>query len=445
MDPIHSSDDRPKRKKDQAMLFVSEGSPDTEISEARSAELVDGLIDQLRRRGPLRRVLLLPPDFTRAHSGAGPLSCRLYESLSGEADVVVLPATGTHFEITDEEREEMFPGIPRERFRFHDWRNGVTTLGEVPAEVLADLSEGRVKLPALVQVDRLLVEEDWDAIISVGQLVPHEVIGIANQVKNVLVGAGGPDLIHKSHWLGAVYGMERIMGRVRTPVRSLLNWAADRFLAQLPITYLLTVRARNAAGQLVTRGLYAGDDDECYTRGAHLCRAVNLDLLDRPPSKVVVYLHPQEFKSTWLGNKAVYRTRMAIADRGELVILAPGVRQFGEDEAIDQLIRRFGYRGTPATLDAVMENPDLGANLSAAAHLIHGSSEGRFRITYCPGQMSRGEIEGAGYGYGDLGEMLDRYPPHRMQDGWNHVGGEEVYYVSNPALGLWGTADRFAQ
>src|SRR4051812_2605937 len=362
----------------RSMLYISDGGADVELSGERFLEKADELLDRLRERGPLRRVLLLPPDSTRAHSGAGELTCRLYERLQGEADVAVLPATGTHFPMEEVERLAMFPGIPAGAFRDHDWRGGGVTLGEVPASVLEELSEGKVRLPAAVQVDRLLAEVNWDAIISVGQLVPHEVIGIANHVKNVLVGAGGPDLIHKSHWLGAVYGMERIMGRTRTPVRALLNWASDRFLRRLPITYLLTVRSLTPDGQLATRGVFAGDDDECYARGAELCRSVNLDVLDRAPSKVVVFLDPQEFKSTWLGNKAVYRTRMAIADDGELVILAPGVRQFGEDSEIDALIRRFGYHGTPATIQAVADHPELARNLSAAAHLIHGSSEGRF-------------------------------------------------------------------
>jgi hypothetical protein len=194
----------------------------------------------------------------------------------------------------------------------------------------------------------------------------------------------------------------------------------------------------------VTRGLYAGDDRACFERGAALCRQVNLDRLERAPKKVVVYLDPLEFKSTWLGNKAVYRTRMAIADAGELIVLAPGVRTFGEDPTIDRLIRRFGYRGTPATLDAVRTHPDLAANLSASAHLIHGSSEGRFTITYCPGHLSRAEIEGVGFRYGDLAAMMSRYDPQKLRDGWNRLAdGEEVYYISNPALGLWGTADRF--
>jgi nickel-dependent lactate racemase len=426
------------------MLYISEGAPDAEVSDERLAERADELLEQLRRRGPLRRVLLVPPDYTRAHSGAGLLTCRIFERLRDSASVAILPATGTHFPMEEIERAAMFPGIPEEHFREHDWRNGVVTLGEVPASVLEELSEGRVHLPAAVQVDRLLADAGWDAILSIGQLVPHEVIGIANHIKNILVGAGGHDMIHKSHWLGAVYGMERIMGRVRTPVRSLLNWAADRYLRLVPITYLLTVRGQAADGRLVTRGVFAGDDEACYLRGAELCRAVNLNAVDRAPAKVVVFLDPQEYKSTWLGNKAVYRTRMAIADAGELVILAPGVRQFGEDAAIDGLIRRFGYKGTPATLAAVAEHPDLAANLSAAAHLIHGSSEGRFRITYCPGQMTRAEIEGVGYGYGDLAAMLDRYHPERLRPGWNEVDGEEFYFVANPALGLWGTAERFA-
>jgi len=425
------------------MLDIAKGSPEAELSDSVTLSLADELLDRLESRRPLRRVLLIPPDYTRAHSGAGPLTCRFYDRLRDRAEVAILPATGTHFPIADDEREAMFPGIPAEAFRVHDWRTGVRTLGQVPAEVLEQLSEGRIRQPVNVQVDRLLFEEDWDAILSIGQLVPHEVIGIANHVKNILVGAGGQDLIDKSHWLGAVYGMERIMGRARTPVRDLLNQAAERFLSHLPITYVLTVRGLNAAGKLVTRGLFAGDDTECYERGAELCRAVNLDLLDRAPAKVVVYLDPQEFKSTWLGNKAVYRTRMAIADGGELVILAPGVGQFGEDAEIDRLIRRYGYRDTPATVAAVEANPELAANLSAAAHLIHGSSEGRFRVIYAPGRMTRAEVEGVGYEYAELGPLMERYSPDRLQAGWNQVDGEEIYFVSNPALGLWGTAERF--
>lgn len=426
------------------MEFLHDGSPTQVIDEAAAAKHVAALLAQLRQRGPLRRVLLLPPDITRLHSWAGVLTCQLYQQLHAQAELAILPATGTHAPMTAAEIDRMFPGVPHALFHPHDWRGGVVSLGEVPAEFIRAISGGRLDFAARVEVDRLLVDRPWDAIVSVGQLVPHEVIGIANHNKNVFVGAGGSDLINKSHWLGAVHGIERIMGRAKTPVRDMLNYASTHLAKHLPLVYLLTVRARDTRGELVTRGLYAGDDDACFLRGAELCRAVNLDLLERAPKKVVVYLDPLEFKSTWLGNKAVYRTRMAIADDGELIVLAPGVREFGEDATIDRLIRRYGYRGTPATLEATRREPELAANLSASAHLIHGSSEGRFRITYCPGHLSRADIEGVGFGYGDLAALSQRYNPETLRDGWNTLpDGEEIYYISNPALGLWGTAARF--
>jgi nickel-dependent lactate racemase len=426
------------------MEFFHEGSPQSVIDEKRAEELIGTLLYQLSQRGPLRRVLILPPDVTRLHSWAGFLTCLLYRRLHDRAVLAILPATGTHAPMTGGEIERMFPGLPHEIFHVHDWRNGVVSLGEVPIDFIRRVSEGQLEFAARVEVDRLLVEGGWDVIISVGQLVPHEVIGIANHNKNVFVGAGGTDLINKSHWLGAVHGIERIMGRPDTPVRAVLNYASEHLANHLPLVYLLTVRARDEQGELVTRGLYAGDDAACFRRGAELCRRVNLDLLERAPRKIVVYLDPLEYKSTWLGNKAIYRTRMAIADDGELIVLAPGVREFGEDPTIDRLIRRFGYRGTPATLEHVRREPELAANLSAAAHLIHGSSEGRFAITYCPGRLSRADVEGAGFRYGDLETVRRRYAPDRLRDGWNTMpDGEEVYFISNPALGLWGTADRF--
>jgi nickel-dependent lactate racemase len=425
------------------MEFFAIGTAHGIVTDADASVYCQRLLDQLRQRGPLRRVLLLPPDITRYHSHAGFLTTQLYCQLVETAEVLILPTVGTHVPMTRAEQERMFPGVPADVFRPHDWRNGVVSLGEVPAEFIRTVSEGKLDFPARVEVDRLLVEPSWDAIISVGQLVPHEVIGIANHNKNVFVGAGGSDLINKSHWLGAVYGMERIMGRAATPVRAVLNYASEHLAQHLPLVYLLTVRERMAGGAIVTRGLFAGDDAACYLRGAELCRQVNLNVVPQPPSKVVVYLQPDEFRSTWLGNKAIYRTRLAIADAGELVILAPGVKEFGEDHTIDRLIRQYGYRGTPATLDAVRTQPELAANLSAAAHLIHGSSEERFRITYCPGHLDRTAITNVGFEYGDLATHMQHYQPERLTDGWNTVHGEEIFYVSNPGLGLWGTAAKF--
>ncbi|NOR33304.1 MAG: D-mannonate epimerase, partial [Bacteroidales bacterium] len=148
--------------------------------------------------------------------------------------------------------------------------------------------------------------------------------------------------------------------------------------------------------------------------------------------------------STWLGNKSIYRTRMAIADGGELVVLAPGLKEFGEDAEIDRLIRKYGYQTTPEILKAVKENTDLQENLSAAAHLIHGSTEERFSVTYCPGHLSKEEIEAVNYQYEELDEMTARYDSGILKEGFNTMpDGEHIYYISNPALGLWSWTEKF--
>jgi hypothetical protein len=236
--------------------------------------------------------------------------------------------------------------------------------------------------------------------------------------------------------------MERIMGRAENPVRNVLNYASGKFLRNTPIVYVLTVVGRNGDDRLSIRGLFIGDDIECFRRAAELSLAVNFEVLDQPLRKVVVYLDPHEYHSTWLGNKAVYRTRMALADGAELIILAPGVDRFGEDPAIDRLIRKYGYCGTPATLQAVSKNPELAEELSAAAHLIHGSSEGRFSIRWCAGGLSKEEIEGAGYEFGDLQTMQARYNPQVLRPGHNRCNGEDVFFVADPGLGLWATRDK---
>jgi nickel-dependent lactate racemase len=423
------------------LLF--EGSAQETIDATRTAAFVDRLLERL---GALRKVLLIPPDFTRFHSGAGEITALLYNRLKDRARVEILPATGTHFPMEASEIARMFPGIPPSLFRKHDWRKDVISLGEVPGAFIREVSEGKLDTPIACEVNRALVEEDWDAILSIGQLVPHEVAGIANHNKNIFVGAGGKDTIGKTHFLGAVCGMERAMGRARTPVRDVLNYMSAHFAKDLPIVYLLTVRQREATGQIVTRGLFAGRDEEPFILGARLCQQVNLDLLDQPLRKAVVYLDPKEFKSTWLGNKAIYRTRMALAAGGELIVLAPGVRQFGEDPENDRLIRAYGYCGTDAVLRHVRQSAELAENLSVAAHLIHGSSEGRFQVTYCTGRngLTREEVEKAGFRHRPLDEALREFHPEALRDGFNRsAAGEEYFLISNPALGLWALKNLF--
>ena len=398
-------------------------------------QLQDLFAESLAKLGQRNRVLVVPPDQSRVHSRSGDLTRYAWEYY-GDRLQAVLPALGTHAAMQPDQILRMFGPMPQSLFRIHNWRTDVETLGEVPAEFIHEQSEGKLNYSWPAQVNRLISHGGFDLILSIGQVVPHEVIGMANYNKNILVGTGGRDSINRSHYLGAVYGMERIMGRAENPVRNLLNYAADHFLRHLPIVYVLTVIGRTADDCLAVRGLFIGDDAECFHRAAALSLKVNFEKLDAPIRKAVVYLDPHEFHSTWLGNKAIYRTRMALADDAELVILAPGVKEFGEDRAIDALIRKYGYRGTPATLKAVDTNADLANDLGAAAHLIHGSSEGRFTIRWCPGQLSKEEIEGVGFEFGDLKTMLTRYNPQTLRYGNNRVG-EEVFFIPNPGLGLW--------
>jgi nickel-dependent lactate racemase len=422
------------------MLYYERGSATDSLSYEDLKEALKIAFDKL---GPRKRVLALPPDFTRFHSFAGELTQLSYQYY-GDKLVDVLPALGTHTGMTDTQIEKMFAGVPKELFRVHDWRNDVVTLGEVPAEYVREVSGGRVDYPWPAQVNKLLVEGNHDLILSLGQVVPHEVIGMANYNKNIFVGTGGSEGINKSHFIGAAYGMERIMGRAINPVRKVLNYASEHFAKDMPIIYLQTVVGKDESGKLVVRGLYIGDDMQCFEKAAELSLKVNFEMLDKPLKKVVVYLDPSEFKSTWLGNKSIYRTRMALDDGGELTVLAPGLQEFGEDTEIDKLIRKYGYLTTPEILDLTEKNDDLKNNLSATAHLIHGSSENRFSITYCPGQLTKEEIESVNYQYADLDEMQKKYNPEELKDGFNTMpDGEEIFYISNPALGLWAFSERF--
>jgi nickel-dependent lactate racemase len=415
-------------------LFHCEGSAETSIS---ADEMRTALYQVFQTLGVRNKVLAIPPDFTRFHSRAGALTSMTYEYYQDKL-VDIMPALGTHVPMPAWQLDKMFAGVPHELFREHRWRDDVLTIGQVPAEFVSQVTDGVWEKPWPAQMNKLVFEGGHDLILSIGQVVPHEVIGMANYNKNIFVGTGGVQGINESHFIGAAYGMERMMGRADTPLRKILNYAQDNFCQHLPLIYVLTVVGSDLAGNLVTRGLFIGDDVECFEKASELSAQVNFQQLDEEFDKVVVYLDPEEFHSTWLGNKAIYRTRMAIADGGELIVLAPKVKTFGEDLQIDALIRKYGYRTTPEIMKFMDDNEDLQNNLSAVAHLMHGSSENRFKITYCPGELTKEEIEGVGYAYGELAEMLERYKIDNRQNGWHKTdAGERFYYVSNPALGLW--------
>ena len=394
----------------------------------------------------LKHVLIIPPDFTRFHSNAGFITNTYYHLLIDRGcQVDILPALGTHVAMSKEEVEIMYGDIPYDKFLVHNWRSDVVKIGEVPGHYLEEITEGLWKEPVDVEVNRLVMDEKYDLILSIGQVVPHEVIGMANHAKNLFVGVGGADMINKSHMVGAVYGMERMMGKDHTPVRKIFDYGMKHFLKDRPITFVLTV-CTAPKGEICQHGMFIGEGRKPLEDAIALAQELNIDFVDTGIKKCVVYLDPSEFKSTWLGNKSVYRTRMAIADGGELLVLAPGIERFGEDEQVDLLIRKYGYRGRINTLEQFekTENQDLRDNMGAAAHLIHGSSDNRFKITYAVKNISKEEVEAVGFGAADYDEMAARYNPATLQYGYNTMpDGEEIYYIPNPALGLWINREKF--
>lgn len=417
------------------------------IAPATLEALAARLLAEARERiaPDLRRVLLLPPDLTRMHSGAGRVAELLYRQLGEKCDTHLIPTLGQHRPHTEAENRRMFGAVPEARIHVHDWRGGVRRVGAIPAAVVAEHTQGKADWEIPIDLNRAVLEERWDLIVHIGHVVPHEVLGFASHNKNYFIGLGGGETISAAHMAAAAWGIENNLGRLITPVRACFNWAEERLLGRLPDVYCLLVLAQDeAGGRLVTRGVYVGDDLETYLAAARASTRHNIVTVETPLARAVAYMQPDEFRSTWVANKAIYRTRMALADGGELVVLAPGVERFGEQPQVDALIRRYGYRGTPATMTAYRADPELRAFGLAAAHLMNGSSEGRFKIAYAAGGLTRAEVESAGFDWLDAGAALAQYDPARLRPGWNELGGERIYFVNTPSLGLWITAARLA-
>jgi nickel-dependent lactate racemase len=417
----------------------------SEISWPRLQQLMEQTVAEARRRicAKPKRVLLLPPDITRMHSGAGRLTEMLYNLLSGEADVHVIPTLGQHVPHTPEENRTMFGAIPNERIHAHDWRGGCVEVGEIPGRYVDEVTQGAANWDMPIVLNRMLMEEPWDLIINVGHVVPHEVLGFANHNKNYFIGLGGKDLICTAHMAAASCGIENNLGNLITPLRACFNRAEDEYLGQLPDLYVQVVLARNEKDQLVHTGVHVGDDLETYLDAARQSREQNITLLDEPIDKIVCVMQGDEFFSTWVANKSVYRTRMALSDGGELIVIAPGLKRFGEQADVDALIRKYGYVGTERVMKQYQTNADMQDLAHGTAHLMHGSSEGRFTITYAPGHMNKAEIEGVNFSYADISEAIDRYQPGSRKQGWNTTAdGERFYFIPTPSAGLWATREK---
>lgn len=248
-------------------------------------------------------------------------------------------------------------------------------------------------------------------------------------------------MINKSHMLSAICGMEKALGVADSPARKVFDYAQKHFVdGKLPLVYIQTVTTLEKQN-VALHGLYIGASRTPFEMAAALSEQLNICHVERRAKKLVTYLDPYELKTTWVGNKGIYRTRMAVADGGELIVLAPGVKAFGENQEMDQMIRTYGYKGRDYVLD-LFNKGIFEDRIMAAAHLIQGSSDGRFRITYCtrPENLSKEEINSVGYQWMDYEKAAAIYDPETLSEGWNTLeNGEEIYFVKTPALGLWKT------
>lgn len=413
----------------------------TEEEKGISGEQLEKMLDELLVQYPdAKKVLIIPPDYTRCYSYAGEITQLLYKKLSPSAQIDVMPALGTHMAMNEDEMQKFFGDVvPRDRIIVHHWQTDTVCLGYVPAEVCSEISNGLFPEQIDVEVNHLLVDGGYDLILSVGQVVPHEVVGMANYSKNIFVGTGGREMINKSHMLSAICGMEKALGVIDSPARKVYDYAQQHFIdGKLPLVYLQTVTTREN-DTLKLHGLYIGESRKPFEKAAELAQKLNIIHVDHRAKKVVTYLDPEELKTTWVGNKGIYRTRMTVADGGELIVLAPGVIAFGENEEMDKMTRKYGYTGTEHILELYRQGVFEG-RLMSAAHLMQGSTEGRFTVTYAtkPENLSKEEIESVGYQWADYNEITKRYNPETLKEGWNVLpDGEEVYFVGTPALGLW--------
>ncbi len=413
----------------------------TEEEKGISGEQLEKMLDDLLVQYPdAKKVLIIPPDYTRCYSYAGEITQLLYKKLSPSAQIDVMPALGTHMAMNEDEMQKFFGDVvPRDRIIVHHWQTDTVCLGYVPAEVCSEISNGLFPEQIDVEVNHLLVDGGYDLILSVGQVVPHEVVGMANYSKNIFVGTGGREMINKSHMLSAICGMEKALGVIDSPARKVYDYAQQHFIdGKLPLVYLQTVTTREN-DTLKLHGLYIGESRKPFEKAAELAQKLNIIHVDHRAKKVVTYLDPEELKTTWVGNKGIYRTRMTVADGGELIVLAPGVIAFGENEEMDKMTRKYGYTGTEHILELYRQGVFEG-RLMSAAHLMQGSTEGRFTVTYAtkPENLSKEEIESVGYQWADYNEITKRYNPETLKEGWNVLpDGEEVYFVGTPALGLW--------
>ena len=325
---------------------------------------------------PGERVLAIIPDKTRVDNThlLFPVAAE-FLSKRGVASFDALVAQGTHPAMS---KSQKLLKIGRTDFSGqlfdHRWDESdeLITIGELNAETVQQLTMGLIDYAVSVRINKLLAPGIYDKVLVFGATVPHEVAGFAGGAKYFFPGVAGPELTHTTHWLGALAGIENIIGQVETPTRRLIEAAAD--LIDARIISLNTVVSRAEDDELVTYALFAGDIREAFRKAAEVSRQVHIRYTGRKYKKVIALLDPH-YDELWVGGKASYKLGAIIEAGGELIIYAPHLTKLSETHGA--LIEKYGYAPLESVRDMLGVSAELRENLCIAAHLAHVAYAGR--------------------------------------------------------------------
>ena len=349
-------------------LLRSEGLDVSTLS-----EIVHTALDVVQ---PGERVLAIIPDKTRDDNThvLFPIATE-FLTQRGVASFDALVAQGTHPPMSETQKlSKIGAGSFGGQLFDHRWNepDELITLGELSAETVRQLTNGLIETAVPVSLNKLLATGIYDTILVFGATVPHEVAGFAGGAKYFFPGVAGPELTHTTHWLGALAGIENIIGRVDTPTRRLIEAATDLIAAR--IISLNTVISRTSDDELVTYALFTGDIREAFRRAAEVSRKVHIRYTGRKYKKVVALLDPH-YDELWVGGKASYKLGAIIEEGGELIIYAPHLTKLSETHG--ELIEKYGYAPLESVRDMLGVSQELRENLCIAAHLAHVAYAGR--------------------------------------------------------------------
>ena len=356
---------------------VGKGAPELDLSPEELRAIVE---QALLTVGPGARVLAIVPDKTRDDNTdlLFPFASELLAA-RGAAQFDALIAQGTHMPMTEEEKRAKVglaqgAALPLLGHIYdHQWNRPeeLVDLGELSAARVAELTGGLINETVKVNLNRLLAPGLYDTILIFGATVPHEVAGFAGGAKYFFPGVAGPDLTHATHWLGALASIERVIGRVETPTRHMIEAAAD--LVPARVISLNSVVTRTDDERLRTHALFCGDFREAFRRAADVSRHVHIKYTDRKYQRVVALLD-EHYDELWVGGKASYKLGGIIEEGGELIIYAPHLRAISETHGL--LIEKYGYAPIDRVREMVALSTELRSNLAVAAHLAHVSYAG---------------------------------------------------------------------